>query len=195
MGIIGEESSLPLEMVAFPLGKLLYLGIRQISRPISKQLQKTAVRSPFFRKYVCAPPAQGIYLRACCALFRVRCYSLSTSLPSALHKLEMFVKMRLMGVMGPTEVQPLKEEKAVEQGAEIIGELFLYSIAAGFLLFEYYRGVRKERAQDFKQDTEISVLQSQLEKLTKEVEGVRTELHSLEQTVNMGKKPTAKSKT
>ena len=45
-------------VVALPLGKLVYLGIKQISRPISRRIQAGAVRSPLFRKYVCVPPAQ-----------------------------------------------------------------------------------------------------------------------------------------
>lgn len=46
-------------VVAFPLGKLIYLGVRQLSKPIARQLQRTAVASPFFRRYICAPPAQS----------------------------------------------------------------------------------------------------------------------------------------
>ena len=45
-------------VVALPLGKLIYLGIKQISRPISRRIQAGAVQSPLFRKYVCIPPAQ-----------------------------------------------------------------------------------------------------------------------------------------
>ena len=48
-------------VVAFPLGKLVYLGIKQISKPISKRIQAGAVRSPLFRKYICMPPAQCKY--------------------------------------------------------------------------------------------------------------------------------------
>ena len=46
-------------MVAFPLGKFIYLGIKQISVPISRQLKIAAKRSPFFKQYICSPPAQG----------------------------------------------------------------------------------------------------------------------------------------
>jgi len=48
-------------MVAvFPLGKLLYLGIKQMSKPISRVIQQRAAKSPFIRTYICAPPAQSI---------------------------------------------------------------------------------------------------------------------------------------
>lgn len=48
-----------IKMVVFPLGKLLYLGMKQVTKPIANQLKLTAKRSEFFRKYVCIPPAQG----------------------------------------------------------------------------------------------------------------------------------------
>ena len=46
-------------MVAFPLGKLLSLAMKQVSRPIAYQLKSAAKRSPFMRRYICSPPAQG----------------------------------------------------------------------------------------------------------------------------------------
>ena len=46
-------------MVAFPLGKLVYLGMKQLSKPISFQLRSSAARHPFVSKYICAPPAQS----------------------------------------------------------------------------------------------------------------------------------------
>ena len=47
------------KMVAFPLGKLVYLGMKQISKPIANQVKIAAKRSPFFGKYVCSLPAHG----------------------------------------------------------------------------------------------------------------------------------------
>lgn len=47
------------KMVAFPLGKLVYLGMKQISKPIANQIKIAAKRSPFFGKYVCSLPANG----------------------------------------------------------------------------------------------------------------------------------------
>ena len=46
-------------MVAFPLGKLLSLAMKQVARPIASQLKNAAKRSPFMRRYICSPPAQG----------------------------------------------------------------------------------------------------------------------------------------
>lgn len=46
-------------VAAFPLGKLIYLGIRQLSKPIAVQLRNSATRHPFVSRYICAPPAQS----------------------------------------------------------------------------------------------------------------------------------------
>uniref|UniRef100_A0A4W3GHY0 Uncharacterized protein n=1 Tax=Callorhinchus milii TaxID=7868 RepID=A0A4W3GHY0_CALMI len=43
---------------AFPIAKLLMLGIRQLSKPLANRLKAGAVRSEFFKSYVCLPPAQ-----------------------------------------------------------------------------------------------------------------------------------------
>lgn len=42
----------------FPAAKLGVLAIKQISKPIANVLKSNAKSSPFFRKYICMPPAQ-----------------------------------------------------------------------------------------------------------------------------------------
>lgn len=44
---------------AFPIAKLLYLGVRQLSKPVANRIKAGARRSEFFKNYVCLPPAQG----------------------------------------------------------------------------------------------------------------------------------------
>ena len=50
-----------------------------------------------------------------------------------------------MGMKGKVESKPLSEERAVEMGSEIIGEAFLYSVAAAYIVFEYWRSTRKDK--------------------------------------------------
>ncbi len=45
-------------VAAFPLGKLLYLGVKQMSKPLARGIQRRALNSPFIRTYICSPPAQ-----------------------------------------------------------------------------------------------------------------------------------------
>lgn len=83
---------------AFPIAKLAYLGIKQISKPIASQLKNAAKSSRLFREYACLPPAQFY------------------------HFVETRVKMYVMGFGKPVSVPPLNEQMAVELGAELLGE-------------------------------------------------------------------------
>ena len=89
-----------------------------------------------------------------------------------------------MGMKGK-EYKPLSEERAVELGSEILGETFLYSIAAGYIVYEYWRSVKKEQKKQDDQNHHISELESratrleeQMAGLQKTLESLRTELHT-----------------
>lgn len=58
-------SGLELSMVvgAFPIAKLGALLVRQVSKPIANMLIRRAKNYPFFRKYICMPPAQCKYFK------------------------------------------------------------------------------------------------------------------------------------
>lgn len=96
--------------------------------------------------------------------------------------------MRLMGATGHTEVKALNEDKAVQLGAEIIGEMVIYTIASSAILFEYYRGVRKGQAVEETQDQKIAKLNARLHKLDREVNVVKRKLHQLEDNKQLTKK-------
>ncbi|XP_012888045.1 PREDICTED: optic atrophy 3 protein [Dipodomys ordii] len=99
---------------AFPMAKLLYLGIRQVSKPLANRIKAAARRSEFFKTYICLPPAQ-LY-----------------------HWVEMRTKMRIMGFRG-TAIKPLNEEAAAELGAELLGEATIFVVGGGCLVLEYWR--------------------------------------------------------
>ncbi|KAF0872356.1 optic atrophy 3 protein isoform X3 [Hyaena hyaena] len=99
---------------AFPMAKLLYLGIRQVSKPLANRIKEAARRSEFFKTYICLPPAQ-LY-----------------------HWLEMRAKMRLLG-FNAEAVKPLNEDAAAELGAELLGEATIFLVAGGCLVLEYWR--------------------------------------------------------
>lgn len=43
---------------AFPAVKLAVLAFKQLSKPIANVMKERAKNHPFFRKYICMPPAQ-----------------------------------------------------------------------------------------------------------------------------------------
>ena len=90
-----------------------------------------------------------------------------------------------MGMKGKVEYTPLTEERAVERGAEILGETFLYSIAAGYIVYEYWRSGKKEQRKEDVQNHDISMLQTQvvnleqqMSQLQQTLDSLRTELHT-----------------
>ncbi|XP_071787269.1 optic atrophy 3 protein homolog [Asterias amurensis] len=129
------------QQAAFPVIKLASLAIKQISKPLAKRIQLMAKTRPFIRKYICMPPAQ------------------------LHHWMEINLKMRILGLGKASSVKPLSEEAAVELGAEIIGETFLFSVAVGTISFEYFRQQRKEQEHEGEQTSAISELQSRVEEL------------------------------
>ncbi|CAG7719283.1 unnamed protein product [Allacma fusca] len=50
-------------VAAFPIVKLGALLIKQISKPLANLAKRRAKSSPFFRTYICMPPAQGCFKR------------------------------------------------------------------------------------------------------------------------------------
>lgn len=50
-----------LKMADFPLIKLGSLVIKQVFKSLAKFIRNRATSSPFFRTYICMPPAHGMY--------------------------------------------------------------------------------------------------------------------------------------
>ena len=73
--------------------------------------------------------------------------------------------MRILGLGKATKVEPLSEEAAVELGANIIGESFLFTVAVGTIAFEYARQARKETKREEQEMEDIDSLQKKVEEL------------------------------
>ncbi|NXV55687.1 OPA3 protein, partial [Molothrus ater] len=133
---------------AFPLAKLLTLGARQLSRPLAARIKAGARASPFFRTYICLPPAQ-LY-----------------------HWVEMRTKMRLLGFRGAS-VKPLNEEAAAELGAELLGEALVFGVGGLCLYLEYLRQAGQGRRREEHLDRALEELREHLDELRRELEALR----------------------
>ncbi|XP_074990636.1 optic atrophy 3 protein [Calonectris borealis] len=136
---------------AFPLAKLLTLGARQLSRPLAARIKAGARASPFFRAYVCLPPAQ-LY-----------------------HWVEMRAKMRLMGFRGAA-IKPLNEEAAAELGAELLGEAIVFGVGGLCLYLEYARQAGQARRREDEQAAALREVGEQLEQLRAELDAMAARL-------------------
>lgn len=109
---------------AFPLAKLGALFVKQLSKPLANKLKSGAKNSPFFRRYVCMPPAQFY------------------------HWCEVNIKMRILNLGKPSAVKPLNEREAIELGAELLGEFIIFAVASATIAAEYLRQSRNERQKE-----------------------------------------------
>jgi len=85
--------------------------------------------------------------------------------------------MRLMGSKAPIEVQPLAEEKAVEIGSELLGEL-LFSVGVGYIGYEYFRSVQKGKHKEDSQDNLIAKLNDRVNEMEKRLKSIKIECES-----------------
>ncbi|XP_030008941.1 optic atrophy 3 protein homolog [Sphaeramia orbicularis] len=139
---------------AFPIAKLLYLGVRQMSKPVANRIKAGARRSEFFKNYICLPPAQ-LY-----------------------HWIEMRTKMRIMGFRGAT-IKPLNEEAAAELGAELLGEAIIFLIGGGCMVLEYSRQATNSRRKEDELNATITELQTQIAELTLTTETLDAQLREV----------------
>ncbi|XP_072308973.1 optic atrophy 3 protein homolog [Eucyclogobius newberryi] len=139
---------------AFPIAKLLYLGVRQMSKPVANRIKAGAVRSEFFKHYICLPPAQ-LY-----------------------HWIEMRTKMRIMGFRGAT-IKPLNEDAAAELGAELLGEGIIFLIGGGCMVLEYSRQAANTRRKEDELNATIISLQTQIAEVALTTETLDAQLREV----------------
>lgn len=126
---------------AFPIAKLGSLLLRQISKPIANAVKERAKASPFFRTYICMPPAQ--FYNWC----------------------EVKAKMWIMNLGKPVNIPSLNEAMAIELGANLLGEGIIFGVAAGILFIEYNRQTRKETAKEQARKEELDTLHYTIQEL------------------------------
>ncbi|CAI5780696.1 optic atrophy 3 protein [Podarcis muralis] len=139
---------------AFPIAKLLYLGVRQLSKPLAARIKDGARASPFFRQYICGPPAQ-LY-----------------------HWVEMRAKMRIMGFRGAA-IKPLNEEAAAELGAELLGEAIVFGVGGLCIFLEYSRQTTNSKKKEDELSSTLESLQEQVAELNLTVETLDARLREL----------------
>uniref|UniRef100_A0A8C5SNT8 Outer mitochondrial membrane lipid metabolism regulator OPA3 n=1 Tax=Laticauda laticaudata TaxID=8630 RepID=A0A8C5SNT8_LATLA len=139
---------------AFPIAKLLYLGVRQLSKPLAARIKDGARASPFFRQYICGPPAQ-LY-----------------------HWVEMRAKMRIMGFRG-SAIKPLNEEAAADLGAELLGEAIVFGVGGLCIFLEYSRQSSNAKKKEEELNSTLLGLQEQVTELSFTLETLDARLREM----------------
>jgi hypothetical protein len=90
-------------------------------------------------------------------------------------------------------IRPLSEAKAIETGANFISEAFLFCVAGGAIIFEYWRNRRKE--SNIREDLfdRLDQLEKERDDLKSKVEHIETALEAKETTDVTQRMPSAKT--
>ncbi|AGO11243.1 AaceriACL018Wp [[Ashbya] aceris (nom. inval.)] len=123
--------------LAFKLGALL---IRQVTRPVANVLKQQAKQHSAF-KQICIRLAQRM------------------------HRADVKLRSRLTPVAQPKKIRPLNDERAVENGATLLSELFVFGVTGTVVVWETVRQRTKEldRREQVLQD--IKELQQEIDEL------------------------------
>ncbi|KAK5648603.1 hypothetical protein RI129_003495 [Pyrocoelia pectoralis] len=140
---------------AFPAAKLGALLIRQISKPLANFIIHRAKESPFFRNYICMPPAQ--FYNWC----------------------EVKTKMWILNLGKPINVPVLSEAMAIELGANLLGEGIIFSIAATVLILEWRRSSRKEALLEENRQNELDSLKTHMRELFLQIQEQQVSIKEL----------------
>lgn len=93
-----------------------------------------------------------------------------------------------MGAKGAVEYRPLSQDKAVELGAEMLGEFFIYMTAASYIFYEYWKGIQKDRERDSTQDEQGT----SLDLLEERMRAIENELKKMSEQFNETKRETVR---
>ncbi|KAK1375389.1 optic atrophy 3 protein-like [Heracleum sosnowskyi] len=142
--------------MALPLVKLGTLALKTISKPIAARLKAQAGLHPRFRQSI-------------------------INIAQANHRFTTTLQRRIYGHATDVEIRPLNEEKAVQNAVDLIGELFVFSVAGAAVIFEVQRSARSEARKEAIRRQEVEELRQRDDELAKEVEVLKRKLQELEQ--------------
>ncbi|KAL0442713.1 UNVERIFIED_CONTAM: hypothetical protein Slati_1994000 [Sesamum latifolium] len=91
------------------------------------------------------------------------------------------MQRRIYGHATDVEIRPLNEEKAVQAAVDLMGEVFVFSVAVAALIFEVQRSSRSEAKKEELRKQEMEGMRQRDEELAKEVELLKQKLAEIEQ--------------
>ncbi|CAL9184172.1 OPA3-like protein isoform X1 [Musa acuminata AAA Group] len=138
-----------------PVVKLGSLVLRTLSKPIASRLKQQTGNYPKFREYI-------------------------IGLAQANHRFTTTIQRRLYGQATDVKIRPLNEEKAVQSAADLIGELFVFSVAGAAIIFEVQRSARSEARKEESRRQELEAMKQKEQEVAKELELLKVKLDELE---------------
>ncbi|XWS54120.1 hypothetical protein CRYUN_Cryun10bG0061200 [Craigia yunnanensis] len=91
------------------------------------------------------------------------------------------MQRRIYGHATEVAIRPLDEEKAVQAAADLLGELFVFTVAGAAVIFEVQRSSRSEARKEELRKQELEEMKQRDKDLAREVELLKQKIEELEQ--------------
>lgn len=142
--------------MVLPLFKLGALALKTACKPIASRLKKEASVHPRFRQFI-------------------------VNFAQANHRFTTQIQRRIYGHRTDVEIRPLNEEKAVQAAADLIGEVFVFTVAGAAVIYEVQRSAKSEARKEEARRQEMEEMRKRDEDLARELEALKHKLEVLEQ--------------
>lgn len=142
--------------MVLPLFKLGALALKTACKPIASRLKKEASVHPRFRQFI-------------------------VNFAQANHRFTTQIQRRIYGHRTDVEIRPLNEEKAVQAAADLIGEVFVFTVAGAAVIYEVQRSAKSEARKEEARRQEMEEMRKRDEDLARELEVLKHKLEVLEQ--------------
>ncbi|KAJ1941013.1 hypothetical protein EC988_006874 [Linderina pennispora] len=133
-------------MSSFKVASLLF---RTLSKPVANALKTQAKDREVFR-------------------------SLCINVAQTTHRIEMTWKMKVLGYQ-PERIRPLNDTRAVDAGANFLGEAFIFSVAVSLIFAEQLRSRNQARKQRNAVDDRLDKLEMESTEAKEEVQRLKEE--------------------
>ncbi|SCU81717.1 LAMI_0B07382g1_1 [Lachancea mirantina] len=138
--------------IAIKLGTLL---IRQVTRPVANILKAQAKQHDTFKR-VCVELAQRM------------------------HRVDFRLRTRLVNTKQDIKIRPLNDTRAVENGATLLSEAFVFGVTGSVVVWETLRQRTKELNRREQVSQDISYLQGEIEELVATIGRQKRAIDSLQ---------------
>ncbi|KAG5597190.1 hypothetical protein H5410_038422 [Solanum commersonii] len=138
-----------------PVFKLGTLALKSFCKPIGNRIKKEAGYHPRFRNFI-------------------------INIAQANHRLSTKLQRRIYGHATDVAIRPLNEDKAVQAAADLLGELFVFSVAGAAVIFEVQRNSRSEARKEEVRRKELEALKQRDDELSRELEFLKNRIDELE---------------
>ncbi|XP_028122321.1 uncharacterized protein LOC114319495 [Camellia sinensis] len=97
------------------------------------------------------------------------------------HRFTTTIQRSIYGHATNVEIHPLNEKNAVQSAVDLLGEVFVFSVAGVALIFEVQRSSRSEAKKEELRKQELQGIRLRDEELAREVELLKQKLEELQQ--------------